>query len=214
MEERRSDVCAPVFKLADLGNLYQVQLEQLGATVGNRVHTTRLKNRLLSQLPDLTAYTQGRDTLLTFQDDTGDAFKKACDHDSDAMHLVRAAQVVRREMFATKFNFDGSFHPNCQKESAPTSLLALVNMILDGANIKHQTQLLEAGTTTAALTISQLLVFNSVKHTRAAKSSGTVRHSCDRETPLPLYVALKVHAVTRKRGITDTLFSPGYLCVI
>ncbi|KAL7373673.1 hypothetical protein ABVT39_012268 [Epinephelus coioides] len=128
------------------------------------------------------------------------------------MHLVRAAQVVRREMFATKFNFDGSFHPNCQKESAPTSLLALVNMILDGANIKHQTQLLEAGTTTAALTISQLLVFNSVKHTRAAKSSGTVRHSRDWETPFPLYMALKVHAVTCKRGLINTLFSLG-ICV-
>ncbi|KAJ8380702.1 hypothetical protein SKAU_G00014800 [Synaphobranchus kaupii] len=205
MEERRSDDCAPVFKLADQGDLYQVRLEQLGATVGNRIHTTRLKNRLLSELPDLMAHSQGRDTLLTFQDDIGDALKKACDHDSDAMHLVRAAQVVRKEMFATKFNFDGSFHPNCQKESVPTSLLALVNMILDGANIKHQTQLLETGTTTAALTVSQLLVFNSVKHIRAAKSSGTVRHSRER-------VALKVHAVTRKRGLIDTLFSLG-MCV-
>ena len=27
---------------------------------------------------------------------------KACDHDNDAMHLVRSAQVVRREMFETK----------------------------------------------------------------------------------------------------------------
>lgn len=117
--------------------------------------------------------------------------------------------MVRKEMFDTRFNFDGSFHPNCQKESVPPSLLALVNMILDGANIKHQTQLVETATTTAALTVSQLLVFNTVKHTRAAKPSGSVRHSRDRETPLPLYVAVKVHAVTRKRGLTDTLFSLG-----
>ena len=212
IEESKGHDCAPVFKLADLGNLYHAQLKQLGATVESRVHTTRLKDRLLSELPDLKPHTQGRDTLLTFQEDIGDALKKACDHDRDAMHLMRAAEVVRREMFSNKFKFDGSFHPNCQKESVPTSLLALMSMILDGANIKHQTQLLETGTTTAALTISQLLVFNSVKHPRAEKSSGTVRHSREKETPLPLYVALKVHAETRNRGLIDTLFGLG-MCV-
>lgn len=78
MAETRGDDCAPVFKLADLGDLYKVRLEQLGATVGHRIHTTRLKNRLLSVFPDLRAHLQGRDTLLTFQEDIGDAFKKAC----------------------------------------------------------------------------------------------------------------------------------------
>lgn len=85
-------------------------------------------------------------------------------------------------------------------------------MILDGANIKHQTQFVETTSTTAALTIAQLLVFNSVQHARITKSSGTVRHSHDRETPLPFYVALKVHAVTRMRRLVDTLFSLG-MCV-
>ena len=121
MEGRRSDDCAPVFKLADLGNLYQVRLEQLGATEGNRIHTTRLKNRLLSELPGLLPHSQGRDTLLTFQDDIGDALKKACDQDSDAMPLGRAAQVVRREMFATKFNF-GVLHAAVAKR-LPSSVL-------------------------------------------------------------------------------------------
>ena len=77
-----------------------------------------------------------------------------------------------------------------------------------GPNIKHQNS---AGTT-AALSISQLLMFNSVKHARAVDSSGTVCHSRDRETPLPLYVALKIHAVTRNRNLTDTLFNLG-LCI-
>lgn len=214
MEDMRSDGCAPVFKLADLADLYKTRLEQLGATVESRIHTTRLKLRLLSALPDLRAYSKGRDMLLTFTEDIGDAVQKACAHDSDAdaLHLVRAAQVVRKEMFDTKFTFDGSFHPGCQKEAVPSSLLALVNMIQDGANIKHQTHLLNTPSTTAALTVSQLLFFNSVKHARAEKSSRTVRHSHDRETPLPLYVALKVHAVTRKRELVDTLFHLG-MCV-
>ena len=37
-------------------------------------------------------------------------------------------------------------------------------------------------------------------------------HSRDRETPLPLYVALKIHAVTRRRGLIDILFHLG-MCV-
>ena len=91
------------------------------------------------------------------------------------------------------------------------SLLALVNMILDGAKIKHQTQLANISTTPAALTLSQLLVFNSVKHARSAEST-SVRHSRERETPFPLSLTLKIHAVTRSRGLIDTLFSLG-MCV-
>ena len=202
----------PVFQLADLAHMYQARLEQLGATVDGRIHTTRLKIRLLSVFPDLMAHSEGRGVLLTFDDNIGSALRKACDYDSDAMHLARAAQVVRKKLFNKKFSFDGSFKEGCQQEAVPQSLLALVNMIQEGPNIKHQSQVVTTTSTTAALSISQLLMFNSVKHARAADSTGTVRHNRDRETPLPLYLALKIHAVTRKINLIDTLFNLG-LCV-
>jgi hypothetical protein len=82
---------ALVFKLSDVANLYKTRLEQLGATVTNRIHTTRLKDRLLAVLSDLRAHSQGRDTILLFEKDIGPAVTKACDHNSDAMHLGRAA---------------------------------------------------------------------------------------------------------------------------
>ena len=69
-------------------------------------------------------------------------------HDSDAMQFARAAQVVRKEMFDRKFHFDGSFKPGCQQDSVPQSLLVLLNMIMKGPNIEHQTQI-GTGTTTA-----------------------------------------------------------------
>ena len=78
-------------------------------------------------------------------------------------------------------------------------------MILDGSNIKHQTEPTETTTTSAALSISQLLIFNSVKHARK-ESTGSVRHNQCRETPLPL------HLSTRSRGLVDTLPSLG-MCV-
>ena len=74
--------------------------------------------------------------------------------------------------------------------------MALVRMILDGPNIKHQSEV-AATTTRAALSISQLLMFNGVKYGRGVDSSHD-RHNRDHETPLTLYVALKIHAVTQK----------------
>ena len=57
--------------------------------------------------------------------------KKACDNDlcrdRDAMHLMRAAKVVRIEMFKQKYLFDGSFTEESPRNIVPQSLLALVN---------------------------------------------------------------------------------------
>ena len=55
-------------------------------------------------------------------------------------------------------------------------------------------------------------MFNNVKHARTTDCSGTVRYNCGQETPLPLYIALKIHGVTRKRNLIDTLFGYG-ICV-
>ena len=95
-----------------------------------------------------------------------------------------------------------------ESDAVPPSLMALVNMILDGPNIKHQSQVATASTR-AALSISQLLIFNSVKNARGTTS---LRHQRDRETPLPVYVAMKIHATTRKRTLVDVFSSLG-MCV-
>ena len=34
-------------------------------------------------------------------------------------------------------------------------------------------------------------------------------HSTDREPPLPVYLGMKIHAETRKKGLVDTLYSLG-----
>ena len=67
----------------------------------HRIHSARLKIRLL---PDLTAHTKGRGILPTFDQHLGDVLRKACDHDSDVIHLARAAQIACQEMFNQKFS--------------------------------------------------------------------------------------------------------------
>ena len=116
LEDMSSDEdSAPVFKMIDITKLYTGRLKQLGLTVEARIHTTRLKNRLLSALPDLRPHSHGRDILLSFEKDIGPALMMASHPDSDAMHLMRAAQVVRKEIFDSKFCFDGAFQANCSR---------------------------------------------------------------------------------------------------
>ena len=59
-----------------------------------RQATSKDEHEEKALLQELRAHSQGRDTLLAFQE----ALKKVCDHDSDAMHLVRAAQVAQRDV--------------------------------------------------------------------------------------------------------------------
>ena len=194
-----------VFRLADLTALYVDRLENFGIKSQNRVHSTRLKNKLLAYFHDLRAYQEGRDVFLAFDKQFIGVLKDACVecYDTEAMHLAKAAKIIRRGIFNMHSGFDGSFDDDCQAKSIPPSLLALVSMILEGPNIKSH------GSTNqqSELTIAQLLKFNSRK--RPKEAPGLTRHSKDNETPLPLYLGLMIHAKTRRRDLIDTLFELG-----
>ena len=73
--------------------------KQLGADVEGRIHISRLKERLLSVLPDLQACSQGKCIILTSDKDTGSALRKAWNNDDNnyAIHLAHTAQMVRKE---------------------------------------------------------------------------------------------------------------------
>ena len=144
-DARMDDQVAPVFKLTDLANLYSTRLKQLGTTVVGHIHSTKLKNRILGYLPDMEAHKQGQDTILVSNEDVGTALSKACEHDADndAVHLARAANIVRRDIFKMMNHFSGSLETTCQQDSVPVSLLTLVAMVLNGPNIKAQSTLSE-----------------------------------------------------------------------
>ena len=100
-ETRLGEDMAQVFKLANIIELYQCRMQQLGVEFETKVHSTRLKQRLLAQFHDMCAHTKGRDVLLVFEEDVGAVPTKACElySDNDVVHLARAAQTVRRHMF-------------------------------------------------------------------------------------------------------------------
>ena len=146
--------------------------------------------------------------MLVFDEDIGAALGKACeqDSDSDAVHLARAAQIVRQHIFSSN-PFTGSFEENCQEKYVRHQLLALVSMVLEGPSIKDQ---IGECSKPASLSIAQMMKYNCVKHRRKqADTSPSVRHSSALETPLPIYVGLMLHAQTRKRELVDKMFNLG-----
>jgi hypothetical protein len=212
-ETGRNSEIAPVFKMVDLCNLYKRRLQELGTNFTGRVHSTHLKNRILEFCPDLKSTMSGRDMVLIFNKDIGQAVRKACEYDADddAVHLARAANILRRDILRMKTVFSNSFDTDCQKKSVPASLLQMVGMVLDGPKINGVGSIDNSPMNAAQLSISQLLMFNTNVRRREGVS-GIVRHNKQRETPLPVYLGMMIHTKTRKRELVDTLFDLG-LCI-
>lgn len=198
-----------IFKLSNLVRLYRSRLQQLDSDVPERTNSTRLKEKLLAQIPDLEAHKNKYEVMLTFKDDVGEtlleAKQRACE--SDAVVLMRAANIIRNDIFQKRYTFTGSLTDK-QYDDNTASLLALVKMVLGGTNIQNQMENNHV-VKTAAISIAELITFNTVKSSRRKATAQTTRHSLERETRLPLYMGLLIHSKTRKRDLIDTLFEKG-----
>ena len=76
MEEvAKDDIKNNVFKLVDLATLYKEKVIELGGHTSERVHTTKLKNRLLAQVENLREYKDKKFSYLTFDENVGTILK-------------------------------------------------------------------------------------------------------------------------------------------
>ena len=189
-----------IFRLADLASLYKQRLRQLGALI-TKVNATRLKEQLLTQVPELEAYKQGRDILLAFKTDVCSVLHDATKY-SQAVHLAKAAAIIRKEMLnhktRTGLQFDG-----CVEESIPQVLLQFVCSIEHGGDIQSH---LKHGVVKSDLSLAQLLQYNCFNK---GKDSTIEKHSRNRETPFAVYTGMTVFAKTRKRQLIDKLHENG-----
>ena len=200
-----------IFQLSDLAKMYSFPLKQLGGHVAGRVNSTRLKDRLLAQIPELGEYTEGKEVKLEFSGNIGAAlhFAQSYDYDTEAMHLAKAAMLVRKELLDKKQCLNGTFDTDCQRSAVPYLRLALVNMILEGPSVMSKSEQDTMGVN-AGVVLSQLLIFNAVKRHREPQSyATTTRHDPNREPPLPVYLGLLVHAETSKKHLVDKLYRLG-----
>ncbi|KAJ7371263.1 hypothetical protein OS493_027379 [Desmophyllum pertusum] len=114
-----------ILKLANLTMLYKQRLEQLGVESPD-VHPTRLKDQLLFHIPKLQAHRQGRDVMLAFENDVGSILSQASKY-GEAIHLAKAAGIIRRDMLHQKSNFSSTFNDTDLEQAVPPSLLQFYN---------------------------------------------------------------------------------------
>ena len=198
----------PVFKLADIVKLTIQRMNDFGVEdAEHKVHSTRLKDKILTYIPDLQAHKKGKDILLVFEDTPGEAIFYSCKNsaEEEGMILSRAAGLIRNRLFDEFPKFTGSFTHDFPERSIPMTLFTLVRMLLEGCQIDTERS---PNSCKAALSISQLIRFNSIKRERK-EAVKEIRHHPDRETPLPLYIGLMLHAETRKRDLVDKLSKLG-----
>ena len=83
------------FKLLDLIKLYDAHLKDLGITLETRTHSTRFKNRLLSQFEDLSAHNEVKEVILVFNHNIGEAITSAVgiNYDVDDYNLAKTANI-------------------------------------------------------------------------------------------------------------------------
>ena len=95
-----STAMVPVFRLAELVGKYTSCLKQLGENTPAHIHTTHLKDRILSQISALEEHKQGHDAFfLAFKNDLANLLQNARKEDSaeEAMHLAKAASTACKE---------------------------------------------------------------------------------------------------------------------
>lgn len=191
-----------IFKLADLVSLYKQRLQQLGVE-SPYVNSTRLKEQLLSRIPELEAHKTGRDVLIAFKKDVSSVLSDASKY-NEAIHLAKAANIIRKEMLNHKTKFDNEFHEGFVEESIPPTLLQFICNIEHGVDIKSH---LNHGVFKSDIAIAQLLQYNC--YNKCTYGAATHRHSKDRETPFAVYIGMTVFAKTRKRQLIDMLHENG-----
>jgi len=149
----------------------------------------------------MRAHREGRDVLLAFKDDIWIALKTAykSDFDSDALMLKQSGTIVRREIFNRKCAFEGHFSEMCHQDAVPPPFLALLSMVIGGANIQEQSN--NPAEQQVSLSIAQLnlVQFNAV-HRRREQA---------RMYHLPVYLGLLLHGETRKKGLVNKLYDLG-----
>ena len=140
----------------------------------------------------------GREVILTLKDDCGKSIFQACDSQDDGMCIERVPRIIRKEILKKQDEKklsnknDGiskeTFSSQSEIDSISPLVMSVIIMVLNGSKVDTT----DKEQCSSALTIVQLLQFNSVKRKNKSKSN---------ETPPPLYMGLMIHSRTSKKSL-------------
>lgn len=200
IENSRQSPKPEFFKLSQIAKAISERLDQSGCT-NNTLHTTRLKDQLISAIPGFRADKIGREIFLSFDENVKHLISNALKNDTESNEQVleKAVDILRGSYIGeNKSVFSGSLNENfCPEKTVSKKLVKFISSLTGG----------DAETSKLAENIAQLIQFNSVKSRKP--NAAYVRHNIQREQPLPIYIGLLVHSLCGKRSLIDELFEMG-----
>ena len=154
--------------MADIRKLYETSLDKLGIK-DELVHSTRLRENCWLEFRTSSVLCRDGNTSSCSTRTLG-LLWETTRSDSDAIHVAKAAQIIRRELVDVSNTFKGNFESNRQDDSVPHLLKYMVSMIVNGLQPSTKTSK-NLQQSQVVLTISQMLVFNTKKEGNNIKSS-------------------------------------------
>ena len=128
---------------------------------------------------------------------------------------MRAAVMMHKFCLQSQKPFDGSFPSNCLIAPVNEEMRSFFNVVLRGMSaLRGGDKVDDSSSVDArdriACNISQLLIYNATVGTHHEVKTTAVRHTKERETPLPLYCGLKLHAHSRDRNQIEIDHDQGF----
>ena len=175
-------------------------------------HVLRFTECLLDALPEFKLQKLDRKNTISYSEEIDHLVKnklKKINQSSHVKALLKVVLPIRKQMSEVTNSFQGNFPVNYQEEFIPFPILSLCSLLIDGTDPTPTHVSLEA------LSVSQLIMFSYKKQSKIAQTNETSlanrRHLKKRETPLPLYVGLKLMTM-RAKTIIQKLFLLG-ICI-
>lgn len=198
------------FKLIDLENMFSEYLAE--DSIQYSSHVTRFGEKLIIQLGsyfeenDIEIRTINRCLSLMFKEDIDEIIKESMSPSTYISSLLSIISPIRAEMSKVANSFSYSFTNDSQMSSVPIQLQVLCSLLVDGCdpNLKGFSQ--------SSLSIAQLVMYQYRKITGSSSVTTVRRHSKERETPVPVYVGLKLYSSLRSKTVIQRFFSLG-LCI-
>ncbi|KAK3910021.1 Microtubule-associated protein VP7 [Frankliniella fusca] len=188
----------PAFKMSQLARIYGAEMEELGVSCD--VHSTRLRERLLQECPELESTGKcGQDILIACRRDIDWTIRDSCrrDYDDEGCFLSRSADIIRKDLFSDSQK--GHREP-------PISLKYLCKMILQGPALRSEEQT-EEDFDQIVNSMADLMAYHAVKKVQG--NGKFRRHNSRQDTPTPVYVATKLYGETRKKDLVEIYHSIG-----
>ena len=139
-------------------------------------------------IPELEKRIICKRTSVCFSSEVNDIINEQIGLNSFIQSLFKIVLPIRADTSTVQNRFEGTFSDDSQQNNVPIRLLSFCSMLIDGFNPKDK------GFSQPALTVSQLTMHEYRKKINRNPSTIQRRHSKIRETPLRIYVGLKLYA--------------------